>query len=166
MPPIARKKQASPHTRTRIVVEHENGSSLRSLGRKYTLAKSTIAGIVTRYGNQQSAKDNPRSGRPPLLSERDKRHILILIAQNPFISCPQIKTEANIDCCSATILRFLRKEGIAHYKALRRPKLSVEAARKRLEFAQEHINKPQAFWESCIFTDETTVTRGEGERQK
>ncbi|KAK7219081.1 hypothetical protein V2G26_007084 [Clonostachys chloroleuca] len=36
---------------------------------------------------------------------------------------------------------------------------------KRLQFARLHIRKPLSWWKRVIFSDETTVARGQGERQ-
>ncbi|KAM4063611.1 DDE superfamily endonuclease [Hirsutella rhossiliensis] len=52
-----------------------------------------------------------------------------------------------------------------HFKALGRPKLTPEVAEKRLLFAIRHINLPLGAWKSWVFSDETSIAQGEGERQ-
>lgn len=51
-----------------------------------------------------------RSGRPPLLGERDKRHLLRIVARGPYIGLGKLKRRAGLHCSRMTILRFL-KEG-------------------------------------------------------
>jgi hypothetical protein len=59
--------------------------------------------------------------------------------------------------------RWLKSEGIQHFKAIRRPKLTPELAKKRLIFARQYLEKPLSWWRKVIFSDETTIVRGGGD---
>jgi hypothetical protein len=63
-----------------------------------------------------------------------RRRIFRAIENYPFICSKELLVEAGVECSECT-LRFLKKEGIQYFKALRRPKLTPEAAAKRLAFA-------------------------------
>lgn len=159
-------KHYSPHKRTRIAVAVEKGIPKSWVAAKEGCSPNSVHGIAKRYRTQRSAVSLPRSGRPRTLTEYDKRHILRLISQNPFISNAEIKTQAGLACHVDTITRWLKSEGIQHTKALRRPKLTQELADKRLAFARRYLTSPEDFWKLWIFSDEVTVARGDGERQK
>ncbi|KJZ70846.1 hypothetical protein HIM_09760 [Hirsutella minnesotensis 3608] len=58
-----------------------------------------------------------------------------------------------------------KKQAYRAVRALRRPKLGEEQAAKRLAFAQRYYQEPASFSYKWIFSDETTIARGEGERQ-
>jgi hypothetical protein len=88
------------------------------------------------------------------------------IAQDPFISCRELKEKANLDYSVNTIKRELIRQGIQHFKALNRPKLSEEVAEKRLAFARLHVRKPPSWWRRVIFSDKSIIARGQGGRQK
>ena len=137
----------------------------REIALKEGVPAGSVRGIASRYRVQKSAKSSPRSGRPPLLSEREKRRIRREIAIDPFIKITDLIRNAELECSSRTVLRWLKREGIMHKTALRRPKLTPEHAEKRLKFAQEHVSQTDELWKRWIFSDETTVARGEGERQ-
>lgn len=160
------KPHHSPHKRTKIVHQFLSGVSAKAIAAKFDLTPSAVYNVHYRYKHQQSAKSRPRSGRPPRLDERDKRHIFRLIEEDPFIKNADLLRQAGLPCCVATLTAFLKKEGIQHVKALRRPKLTPAVALKRLEFARRHVGKPLSWWKRVIFSDETTIARGEGERQK
>jgi transposase len=166
MPRIASKSHHSPHKRTKVVHQFLSGVSARAIAAKFDLTRSAVYNIHYRYKQQQSAKSRPRSGRPHSLNERDKRHLFRLIEIDPFIQNSELLRRAGLSCCTATLTSFLKKEGIQHTKALRRPKLTPAVAEKRLQFARLHIRKPLSWWKRVIFSDETTVARGQGERQK
>lgn len=154
----------SPHKRTRIALGAELGLTRRQLWQKEGVNPASIKGITKRYRVQKSAKSSPRSGRPRKLDERDIRHFLILIAKDPFISAEKLIADSGVTCHPRTVSRALIKRGIQHFKAIRRPKLTPEAARKRLEFARQHIGKTSSYWRRWIFADESTVARGDGDR--
>lgn len=162
MPRISQKPHHSPHKRTKIVHQFLSGVSAKAIAAKFDLTPRAVYGITQRYKHQKSAKSNPRSGRPPLLNERAKRHIFRLIEQDPFIKNTDLCSQAGLGCSIITLTRFLRKEGIQHFKALQRPKLTPQVAAKRLAFARLHIRKPLSWWRRVIWSDETTVVKGVG----
>jgi transposase len=164
--PRGPNQEFSPHKRTRIVVGWSLGLSPQYLHAKEGVATGSIHGIVTRYRVQKSGRSLPRSGRPRILTESHIQRVLRLIDQDPFISAKEIHEKVRLPCSERTILRELIRLGIQHYKAIRRPKLTEEHAEKRLQFARKYVDKPLAWWKRVIFSDESTVARGEGERQK
>jgi hypothetical protein len=72
--------------------------------------------------------------------------------------------QLQLDVSADTVLRWVKKKGIFHSKALRRPLLTPIVAQKRLEFALKYYHELPSFWHRWIFTDESTVARGQGER--
>jgi transposase len=159
------RKEYSPHKRTRVALAYLSGSTRKMVAQNEGVKEGSVPGIVTRYLLQQSGKSSPRSGRPTKINARDLRRVLRIISINPFISPKDLINQAGLGVSVPTLRTALKKEGIHHYKALRRPKLNELLARKRLAFARRYINEPAAFWHNWVFSDETTVARGDGEPQ-
>ncbi|KAK7223076.1 hypothetical protein V2G26_011079 [Clonostachys chloroleuca] len=166
MPSRRPEKNYSPHKRGRIMQMVELGYTAKEVAEKERVNPRTAYGIASRYRVQKRGQSRDRSGCPTKISEREKRHIMRLIEADPFIRNEDICRQARLSCCTRTLTRWLRSEGIQHVYALRRPKLTTTQAQLRLEFAQGLINKPISWWISVIFTDESTVARGEGEKVK
>nr|AAK16923.1 DNA transposase [Fusarium breviconum] len=162
---MALKRHHSPHTRTRIVWRYNSGVSASQIAREEGVSRHAIYGIVRRYRDQESAADQPKSGRPRIIGDRERRRILRVIAQDPHIQIRELIEEAGLSCCRATLISYLRKEGIMHYKSLLRPFLSEDNARKRLRFARRYVHMAEDFWESWTFSDEVIIARGEGQRR-
>ncbi|OAA39079.1 Homeodomain-like protein [Metarhizium rileyi] len=139
MEPITPRSEYSPHKRARIVSAFDSGMTGKEIAEKEGMPLPTVYGIRRRYRDQISARSSPRCGRPPKLSSRDKRRIFQLIRDDPFIMTQDILDQAGLDCSVNTLTRFLIKEGIQHKKALQRPKLTLELASKRLEFARKYL---------------------------
>lgn len=115
--PKTKRKQHSPHKRTRIVALHEAGLTHREIAAREGVAPGTVSGICKRYRDQDSAQSLPRSGRPRVLNERDVRHILRLIKEDPSISYEQLRRKAGLECSPETIKRELLRQGIRHVRA-------------------------------------------------
>ena len=136
----------SPHKRTRIATSYFLGKTARRIGAEEGISDRAVYAIVARYRDQKSAQDRPRSGRPSVLTKRDKRHIFILINADPFTQHRELIEEAGLSCSITTITWYLRIEGIEHWTALRRPKLTPEIAKIRLDFVRSYLEKPESFW--------------------
>lgn len=128
--------------------------------------QNAIFGIVRRYRSQISAKDKPRSGRPTILTDRDKRHIERIVDQFPFITVQEIKERTGISCHRSTITRWLKKQGIQHHHELRRPFLGPTAVQQRRDFAEKYRHEPASYWYSWSFSDEVSIDRTDGDITK
>ena len=166
MPRRSSRVEYSPHKRTRIYTKYSLGLSKRLIAFEEGIPEGSVSGIVKRYREQQSARSQPRPGQPSQLTDRLKRVIFRIIEQDPFISLTKLAAEAGITVTTKTLATWLRKEGIKHNGALQRPLLTPEVAEKRLIFARLNVRRPPSYLKRWIFSDETTIARGEGERVK
>ena len=106
------RRELSPQTRTLIVAAHANGQTYKEIAAAYKVRRGTIQGVVARYGGRDTAESGRRSGRPVVLSGRDKRHIMRLVAADPFISAREVMERVGLKCSGHTVSRFLKGEGI------------------------------------------------------
>jgi transposase len=168
MAPISAKQQWSPHKRTRVVTMASCARSYREIAAKTGVTRGSIAGIIKRYKVQTSAQNNPRISRPQhphSITDRDLRHINMIITRDPFILLDNLREEAGLRCCTRTLSRKLKQQNIMHQRALQRPLLSEIIAQKRLAFAQRWLSEPKAIFQKWIFSDEVTIEKNDGERQ-
>ena len=166
MPPRARKKQWSPHKRTRVRKMYEMGYTARQIAACEGIPQNSVSGIATRYTHQQSGRDLPRPGQPPKLSDRDKRCILRCVRESPFIQNKQLLEQTGLGCSIETLTHYLTSQGIQHHRALQRPLLRPEDAFRRLVFAEKYARKPISWWRSVVFSDEVSIARGDGQRRQ
>lgn len=111
------------------------------------------------YGETGGLKSKHRSGRPTLLNEMSRRSIVRKIKENPKISAPkianEIQRELSISVCDETIRNVLRKNGYHGRVPRRKPLISERNRIKRIQFARDHKNKDNSFWDQVMFTDES-----------
>lgn len=156
------KKEYSIAQRNRIITARRYGISVAQIAADEGVTPRAVYGIVQRYTDQDEGKSRPRSGRPPALSERDKRAISREITRDPFISNRDLHHLTGLQCSIDTLITYLRSKGIMHTHALTRPKLTPLHAENRLKFARQYANRSEDFWKRWIFSDETTIERGQG----
>ena len=86
-----------------------------------------------------------RSGRPKVLSAREKRSLIRTVKKEPKTIYEQLKTSLGLSACKNTLQAAFKEANIACWRAKRRPELTAEHATKRLAWALEHVNLPDAF---------------------
>jgi hypothetical protein len=79
-----------------------------------------------------------RTGRPQILSKRAERHILRTVKNTPKISYAELRKRCDIQCSDDTIYRLLKKHHMKKWLAKKRPRLTAEHAKKRLEWAKKY----------------------------
>ena len=162
---MTKSKEIDIQLRDRVIENwKERGKSKLSLGKiakKLNLPKSTVQYIVTKYRKSGRLENEPRSGRPPALTLREKRRIMQEVRADPFVSAPELKKnliqKSNKTVSTKTITRTLKSNGIVARRPRKIPFISKVNQRKRLEFARKYVNQPKSFWESVLWSDETKI---------
>lgn len=119
---MPRRTQLSLEERAKIDAYRESGLSIREIARRVKRSKTTIQNYLADPKIYGSIK---RSGRQPIVSERDKRSIKRLAVTNNF-SCKQIKSEFNLNVTARWVNQILNKDlSVKKQKSIPKPKLTV-----------------------------------------
>ncbi|KAL1971768.1 hypothetical protein VTN31DRAFT_1856 [Thermomyces dupontii] len=105
--------------------------------------------------------DKPRSGRPKTVTADVEQRILDTVRKDCAgreKSCEYLASEADISRSSAH--RVLKRNGFNSVKSTRKPGLSKDAKRARLEFCKRHQHWTLEDWKNVIWSDETSVILG------
>lgn len=77
---------------------------------------------------------------------------------NPTISGPtisaEIETQTGKSATSKTVSNIIHRHGLKGYFAVKKPFISKKNRLKRLKFARLHVNKPDSFWRTILWSDE------------
>lgn len=126
------------------------GYSERDIAMKINRSKTAVHNYLD---NPEGYGKAPRSGRPKSLSERDSRHALRLLS-NQVTSCSAVKRELGFECHRSTLYRAARQaENLEFTKGIGKPPLTSEHKEKRLEFARNHVDYGDK-WFNVMFSDE------------
>jgi transposase len=165
--------------------------TLRSTGMKWTdivsemsrnysvtVSVSGCEKIVRKWKELGIVADMARSGRPKLLDERDSRTIRRKALQQRDLTYRQLAAEPTASGKQPskwTVMRMLRRYGLRRRVAIRRPLLTANMRRSRLQWARERVNWSLYRWQQVVFSDEkifrfdsnklrTYVTRSDSEK--
>jgi transposase len=154
----------SPYLRGLIIGKHESGINPSQISRDLQIPRTTVNGTIQRILHQNDGKSSPRSGHPQSYTERDKRHIIQLIKRDPFITYQAIRERTGLNVSSTTFLTILKESGYGHWRAKKRPKLTKEHAKLRLEWAKRHKDWTYTEWSKVIWSDKSSIELGKGQQ--
>lgn len=154
--------ELSTEARAAIIAKFEAGISKAAIARDFNINRSTVYRTVEHYQKYGFVHSLPRSGRPSVLTPRQKRALYIFARQEPVIEYDELKKALGITASRSTIYRVLKARGLTNWRRRKRPKLTEEHAKLRLKFAKEfrHFN-----WRKVKFSDECSCERKKGANQ-
>ncbi|XP_043064585.1 uncharacterized protein LOC122320512 [Drosophila ficusphila] len=151
-------KEIDPDLRKLIVKLRDEGKTLREIGKIVGRAHSSIQRVLENFDLNGSIRSKPRSGRPPKLTDREKRDVLKSVKLNPRLTAfkitQDIKEKFNKDLHEDTIRKILKKEDLHARTARKKPLISPANKRKRTDFAKKFVQEPAVFWNKVLFSDE------------
>lgn len=169
MAPISGNRRRRPeltlYKRGEIIGKYNTKVTRQNIAYILETPKSTIDYIINQASTRPNSEFKPRIGRPPKLSNRDKRHIIRVTRIDPRITYARLKLEFRLDCSTDTIYRVLKEYGLINWLAKKRPLLSPEVATKRLAWCLERRHWRYEDWLKIIWSDECSVERGSGKER-
>jgi transposase len=91
-----KRHEVSEFDRGRVVGAHDGGMSIRNITAKYNIPKSTVHRIIKDFEESGLTKPRPRSGRPPELDARDRRHLVQIIEKDHTVALAQLTAQMKI----------------------------------------------------------------------
>ncbi|KAF2354220.1 Transposase Tc1-like [Trinorchestia longiramus] len=118
---------------------------------------------------QNTTLSKPRTGRPRKINDCAARKLVRTVVQRLQTTREELKDDlkaSGIEASKHAISRALRCEGLRSRTPHRTPLLQKRRVKARLKYANDHLNKPAAFWNSVChqfsYCHGTGVTVSEG----
>lgn len=129
------------------------GDSYRKIGDLLGIPYPTVQSIVLKFKETGSVKNKKRSGCPQKLKAEDieaLKHDVLEDRQSRTMPLAGITEKFNekltIKVSETTIRRTLQKQGIACFKAAKKPFINEVNAAKRVQWCQERVNWTVEDW--------------------
>ena len=161
-----RNTELTPYQRGMIVGAQALGHTPTEIGKTLNFSKSTVQSTIQKHSIRNDGVSKSRSGRPEVLSERDRRYIIKHARINPRITYAQTKLEVGLGCSRTTIYRALKLYGLTNWVAKKRPLLTPEVAKKRLDWCLLRREWTFEQWSRVIWSDECSVEKGSGKQRQ
>jgi transposase len=158
---MVKTRETTLSERTSIEVLRNEGFTYKYVSETLKIPLTTCKDVFRRKLKTSSHLSRPRVGRPKALSERDVRQIKKqAVFQKNFSTdtlAEMMKKTKIADVCSKTIRNALNAENLHGKIKLKKPCLSKENIKARLEFAKRYVNMPISFWKGVLWSDETKI---------
>lgn len=99
--------QLTPIARAFMVGAVFGGKSSAEVARGFNVSRSTVMKTVNRFAKTHSFEDEPRLGRPSIISERDKRYLEQQIKRTPGITYSRLAQGIESQPSHATLRRLI-----------------------------------------------------------
>ena len=142
-----RNYEFSPVQKAAIVAELSQGKTHRAVAAAFNTSLLTTHRIFKRWKEDATLENKPRSGRPPKLTEAEKRYIVLLVKRNRSITYSALVGAIGGRISRSTIRRCLRGSWQRKWKAIKRIPLSKRTAANRLSFVCYWLPKVEELME-------------------
>ena len=142
--------------RNLIVSQHNKGKSSKEISDNLEVELRTVNNILRQYRETGDVTSKVSTGRRRLLSPRDERELVLTMRREPTIRPSTLRHTLSSKVSIQTVTRTLNRAGLHAYKMKRKPRLTSAQRHARLEWAKEYAQKPAAFWDTVIFSDESS----------
>ncbi|TKA70157.1 hypothetical protein B0A49_13150, partial [Cryomyces minteri] len=156
--------ELTPAARGYILGKISEGRKPRELARSIGVPQSTISDTIQKSTIRTNQTSQHRVGRPRSYSDREERRIVIAARKYPTIRYANIKQEANVEISNETIRGILKKHYIFHWISKKRPFLTKQTAKVRLDWARARVSWTEEQWKNIMWSDECSVERGSGKK--
>jgi len=155
---MPKSRELTLELRAEIVTKFKAGISAAEIAELYKISRRNVYYLVKKINTAGTLKNKKRSGRKPVLDQRQCRHLLGVVASNPSASPVKIAQESkNIigkQISDSTLRRRLKETDFNTYVVRKVIDITPTNRTKRLQFALEYIKKPLDFWFNVLWTDE------------
>jgi len=117
----------------------------------------TVKSLLQRYYKRSTTDNLSRSGRPEVLSKRDKRTILHAVGKHRQYTREQIRRIYAPHISLPTFNRLLQQHNIKKWLAKKQPRLKVEHVKARLQWAIALKDWTEEDFQRVIYSDECSV---------
>jgi transposase len=150
-------------TRIRVLLLSAEGRTNAEIGEELGVSEATIKRTRARWRALETVHDRPCSGRPPVLTDRQKRYFYHLFRTRQVASpeeAAKFTLAAGLPAVSGhTIARAMRAEGLRPFTMQHKPLLTPAHKAARLAWALPRRGMTAANWSRVIFSDETYIYR-------
>jgi transposase len=149
----------SADLRQRAVSLYSTLKSCRKVGECLKMSASTVIRIIHKQQQWGTTANLPRSGRKRATTVHDDRAIVREAKKNRRVSAAAIQatmaSTRGIVVSEQTIRNRIHASGFHGCQPRKKPLISRANRLKRLQFARTFIGKPEHFWNSIIWSDES-----------
>ena len=130
-------------TKGKVIGMREAGLKFDQIAEKLELPSGTVKTIYYRH---EEGKPSKKMGRPTEVTNKEKKKIIKVTEENPFMSYEAIKLKAGVSCDTRTVNRIANADGIKNHNLNNKGAISMMDMDLRLDFCEQYGEKDASFW--------------------
>jgi transposase len=149
--------QLSDEQKYKIIFLREENYKINEIANKMDINRKTVMKWINNYARNKNIERKKGSGRKKITSSEEDKSIFDTAKKNNDLSIVEIKNileEKDIIISVTTVYRRLINENFSYKFPIKKPFLTDDHKKKRLEWAKENLNRD---WSKIIFSDESTL---------
>lgn len=166
---MAKGKELTFEERKIIIKLFQENKKEREIAQIVSRTQSTVHSFIQHFRNTGAVITKPRSGRPSKVNDRLRAVIVREVKANPRISATKIAANVagsrDVHLTPQTVRNVLKNDGYNGRNARKKCYVSLVNKKKRLNFAVQHADKPQTYWNKVIWSDESKFELFSSNRQ-
>ena len=148
--------------RVSIWTLRNSGLSWNKIAKQVGKNRNNVRRIYKRVKFTGECTDQPRTGRPRKLNDRDARKVIDILRKSPAKTAEAVRKQANKDynlqVSTSTIQRTFKRQGYVARVKRKKPLLTKQHRKRRLDWAKKHSTWTVDDWKRVIWSDETAFT--------
>ncbi|GFU78654.1 HTH_Tnp_Tc3_2 domain-containing protein [Trichonephila clavipes] len=156
---VLSERETSIDVRKFILRLFKKGKSYREIAKMVGRSHSCVQKIIGRFKSDGLIENKSGRGRKSILSDVAKWKVLKDIKIDPKLCAVKLAAETSRiisrSVSAETVRNVIRHAGYSSRVARKKPFISLQNQKKRLEFAKTHQLKTDNFWKKVIFSDES-----------
>lgn len=148
-----------------VVGMREAGRKVKEIASECNLPEASVYSICRRHKLSGTVVTPQKPGRPPVLNERDVRHLARVAKSQRRATLHEITNGTLPKVNPRTIRKALASAGLHSRIAAKKPFLSEKHKAARLTFAKKYLSWSLEDWKRVIWCDESTFEIGKNSRQ-
>ncbi|KAI4904828.1 hypothetical protein NFI96_006812 [Prochilodus magdalenae] len=157
---MVKAREWSQKTREEVIALHKNGNGYKKIAKLLNIPRDTIGSIIRKFKLKGTVETLPGRGRKKILTATAVRYLKRNVEKNPRVTAKELKkdlSDVGTEVSAQTIRRALHNEDLHARTPRRTPLLTPKNKKSRLQYAKSHVDKPQRFWDSVLWSDETKL---------
>uniref|UniRef100_A0A8C5QEC7 Transposase n=1 Tax=Leptobrachium leishanense TaxID=445787 RepID=A0A8C5QEC7_9ANUR len=159
---MVKSREWSRKTREEVITLHRKGNDYKKIAKMLNIPIETLGSIIRKFKAKGTVETLPGRGRKKMLTSTAVRYLKRRVEKSPRVTAEELRkdlSDVGTEVSAQTIRRTLRNEGLHARTPRRTPLLFPKYKKSRLQYAKSHVDKPQKFWDSVLWTDETKLER-------
>uniref|UniRef100_A0A8C5MHJ1 Transposase n=1 Tax=Leptobrachium leishanense TaxID=445787 RepID=A0A8C5MHJ1_9ANUR len=157
---MVKSREWSRKTREEVITLHRKGNGYKKIAKMLNKPRETIGSIICKFKAKGTVETLPGCGRKKMLTLTAVRYLKRRVEKSPRVTAEELRkdlSDVGTEVSAQTIRRTLRNKGLHARTPRHTPLLSPKNKKSRLQYAKSHVDKPQKFWDSVLWTDETKL---------